>query len=279
MKEKIIFFGAGPYVVSVIEILNRALDLSLVITTEEENKGPVYDYCRESNIEVYSISQFSQDVINTLLDENVKVAVLASFGLIIPQKVLDIFPLGIVNIHPSLLPKYRGTTPVQTALLNGDKTTGVSIIRLDNEMDHGPLIAAADCAISEGDTAESLYPKLFKLGADLLVDALPKYISGNIIPAEQNHSKATFTKPLTRNSGFIDIDNLPKAEIIKRMVRAYSPWPGVWFKTNLNGKGKTVKLLPQNMAQVEGKNPMLMRDLANGYPEGRQILNKLGLNG
>ncbi len=260
MKEKIVFFGAGPYVSQIIEILGREFEIVATISSNEKLDDKLFDELKSTGA---------------------KVAVLASFGKIIPDKYLNLFEFGILNIHPSLLPKFRGTTPVQSAILSGETKTGVTIIKLDNEVDHGPILAVADYPITEADTAESLYNILFKLGADLLIDSLPKYLSGQLTPVEQNHENATYTEPLTRESGFLDLNQesgIMNHEKISRMIRAYYKWPGVWFKAKLNGNEKIIKLLPKKMIQVEGKNPKTPKDFTNGYPEGKEILTKLGLN-
>lgn len=296
MKEKIVFFGSGPYVVPILEKLKESFDLILVFTTEEEkltNKrfGPVFSFCRENNIETTSLYQFEAGNILELESSKANVAILASFGLFIPNEVLNLFPLGIINIHPSLLPLYRGPTPIQTALLNGETKTGVSIMKLDSEIDHGPILGQATLAIEPQDNAETLYKKSFKIGAEILVDLLPKYISGDLKPNEQDHSKATFTEHLTRESGLIDI-NSKELELgnwkleLDRRIRAFYPWPGVWFKYQCHPEqsegsrlnNKTIKLLPEARIQVEGKNPMSLKDFKNGYPEGEEILSKLNLS-
>jgi methionyl-tRNA formyltransferase len=203
--------------------------------------------------------------------------VLASFGIIIPKEVLEMFSLGIINVHPSLLPQYRGPTPGQTAILNGDKVTGVSIMKLDEEIDHGPILVQEKTEIEPPDTSASLYKRLFEQGAKILGEALPKYITGKLKLKDQDHSKATFTDHLIRDSGFVDINKPPSKETLKRMIRAFYPWPGVWVKTKLNGQEKIIKLLPEGKIKVEGKNVMSLRDFANGYPEGGLVLEKLSL--
>lgn len=276
---KVVFFGAGHYVLPIIEVLNKKFELALAVTTETNPDDPVLSFCSKSKINVTSIENFSSQIINNLQSIiNCRLAVLAYFGIIVPRKVLDLFPLGIINVHPSLLPKYRGATPGQAAILNGDPTTGVSIIKLDEEIDHGPLLEQVEEKIELNDTSETLYQRLFQKGAELLLQVLPKYISGEIKPREQNHSKATFTDRLTRESGFVDAKNPPSAEQLDRMIRAYYPWPTVWFKASLNKKERIIKLLPEQKIQVEGKNIMQLRDFANGYPEGRLILSQLSLS-
>jgi len=289
MKEKIVFFGAGLYVIPVIEILNNNFRLELVVTTEKNETGPVPFYCISNTIPFKSVER-SSNLTSYILHLKSKVAVLTSFGLIVPNEVLNLFEFGIINIHPSLLPKYRGPTPVQTALLEGETITGVSIIKLDEQVDHGPILIQEETNIQPTDTADSLYKKLFQQGAGLLVRELPNYISGKLKPIEQDHSKVTLTQPLTRESGFVDINKPPTVVQLDRMIRAYYPWPGVWFRLpsgmsrsdldNLdnNLENKIVKLLPEEKIQVEGKNVMSFKDFSNGYPEGKEILSRLGLS-
>ena len=279
MKENVVFFGAGPYVSRIVEVLIHEFEV-YVFTTENRQRDPLILYCANNNISYDSINKFDQKIIANIKKIGAKIAVLASFGLIVPTEVLEIFPLGIINIHPSLLPKYRGPTPVQSTILAGEKTTGVSIIELDEEVDHGPILTQIEEKIEPNDTSETLYRRLFQKGAELLSGILPKYIAGELKPVEQNHSRATFTDRLTRQSGLIDL-NQPlnaKRQTLDRMIRAYFPWPGVWFRAKLNGVERTVKLFPEGRIQVEGKSVMSLKDFANGYPEAKNIISKLNLS-
>ena len=278
-KLKIIFFGSSSYVIPIIKSLNEKFDLVLVLTTEKYPTDAVPTFCLSQKINYKSVSTLSGPTINhELLSIKPVVGILADFGLIIPKEILNTFPKGILNIHPSLLPKYRGPTPVQTAILEGTKTTGVTIIRLDELVDHGPILGQEKESILPSDTAESLYKRLFEKGANLLLKVIDIYLEGKLIPVAQNHEKVTFTKPLTRQSGFINISNGVTAVVkIESMIRAYYPWPGVWFKTKLSGKGKIIKLLPHQKLQVEGKRPISYKDFLNGYPDfGRNLLERLG---
>lgn len=213
----------------------------------------------------------------TLVDSlnEADLGVVAAYGRILTKNELNAPKYGCINVHPSLLPKYRGPTPVQTAILNGDKKTGVTIIKLDEEIDHGPVMAQTEEPIFSADTSASLYERLFEKGAQLLPKVLKKYINGRLMPKEQNHSKATFTKPLTRTDGYIDISDTIPPERLERMIRAYYPWPSVWTRLRL-GKGpqaklKIVKFLPEGKIQVEGKKPMSYKDFLNGYPEAAEV--------
>ena len=195
-----------------------------------------------------------------------EVAVLAAYGKILPKKVLDYFKYGILNIHPSLLPKYRGPTPVQSAILNADKETGVSIIKLDEKMDHGPILAQIKEKILKDDTAKSLYERLFKIGADLLYQNIKQYVKGDLKLREQNHQKATFTKLLTKKDGYFYLNSPPSLEKLDLMTRAYFPWPGTWTRSTINNKSSIIKFLPQKKLQIEGKKPVSYKDFLNGYP-------------
>jgi len=276
----VVFFGSSKYVIPIIQVLKSIksrFNLVLVVTTEQNPFDPILSYCLENKIQFISAQQFNNETIRAIKDANASFAVLADFGLIIPQSVLEIFPKGIINIHPSLLPKYRGPTPGQSAILNNEKATGVTIIKLDKKIDHGPILFQKKEEITDEDTAKNLYTKLFKIGADNLYQTIQQYIKGDLKPILQDESKATFTKMISKNDGFIDIQNPPSVNKINRMIRAYSPWPGVFFKTKLSGKEKIIKLLPENKIQVEGKKPISYKDFANGYKEGKEILVKLKL--
>ena len=274
---KIVFFGTGAYVLPILKVLNSNFDLSLVLTTEKNENGPVSKFCKENGIECLAVDKITGEIVSKIKTADAKVAVLAYFGMILPKQILELFPKGIINIHPSLLPKYRGPTPGQTAILNGDKKTGVTIIKLDKEVDHGPILSQQEEQILPSDTSETLYIRLFKIGSQLLAKSLPTYLAGELKITEQDHNLATFTKTLTRDSGFINIDDVTDKDVIENMIRAYFPWPSVWFKTKLGNAKKIIKLLPENKIQVEGKNPMNYKDFINGYKEGGKLLSKLNL--
>lgn len=278
-KIPIVFFGASRFVLPIIEFLHKAYDLKLVVTTEINPTDAVPKYCTENNIPYICVNSKQELLALSYQLQATKspVAVLAYFGLIVTQEIIDIFPKGIVNIHPSRLPKYRGSTPVQTALVLGDVKTGVSVMLLDKEMDHGPILAQEEAEILPADTAITLYERLFPQGVELLEAVLPAYIAGALQPVEQDHTKATFTKVLTRDSGFLDITKPVSPGLLDRMIRAYYPWPGVWTTTSINNRDVRIKFLPGKMLQVEGKKPMAYKDFINGYPEGKEFLKKLQL--
>jgi methionyl-tRNA formyltransferase len=276
---KIVFLGSSHNVFPLIEALKNNFDLVLVITTETEEKASIIPYCTSKGIEiaqVHSKGELKKEIFKTTAD----LGVVADFGLIIPDEVLKHFRFGVLNVHPSLLPKYRGPTPVQQALLEGEDKTGVTIIKLDEKMDHGPILARQEQQISPDDTSQSLYEILFRIGADLLIKVIEPYIKGDLEPALQDHSQATFTGLLTKQSGFIKVSELPSFEKLNRMTKAYFPWPGVWTRTQVSEtEEKLIKFLPFKRVQVEGKKEMEYKDFINGYKEADpNLLNFLKEN-
>lgn len=275
-KEKTIFFGSSKYVIPTIEMLNAGFGLALVVTTEKDPLDAVPSFCSANNIPYLSVKNLKdENVLEQIKNEKALVGVLGYFGLIVPQELLDMFPKGIINIHPSLLPKYRGPTPVQTAILNGDSETGTSIILLDKEVDHGPMLIQKKLDIDPVDTTDSLHAKLFSLGAELIKEVLPIYLADGITLQAQDHSAATFTKHLSKQSGQFDISNPPSKEKLNRIIRAYYPWPTAWTVVRIKNKEVRIKLLPGQKLQMEGGKPMGIKDFQNGYPDLKPLLEKL----
>lgn len=162
-----------------------------------------------------------------------EVIVAVAYGQILRKAVLDLPPKGVLNVHPSLLPRWRGATPIPAAILAGDTETGVTIMLMDEGMDTGPVLAQVRAPIADTDTSATLTASLAELGASLLADTLPRWLAGEIAPIPQDDSAATSTRPLTSEDGIIDW-SLPAVEIWRR-VRAYDPWPGA--HANANGEG------------------------------------------
>src|SRR5579872_3375709 len=271
-----VFFGSSSLVVPILSHLIETIDIKLVVTTEKSQNEPISVFCLKNNIEVLLVSSLKdKSVIDKIKNADTQTAVLCSFGIIITNEVLELFPKGILNIHPSLLPKYRGPTPVQTAILNGDKTTGVTVIKLDQEIDHGPILIQKEIKIDKNDNNQSLHIKLFEEGAKLLTKVFEKYVTGQLTPSSQDEREATYTKLLTRQSGYIDSKNPPQKDRVEQMVKAYFPWPGVWTKIKIGDKIQIVKLLPSQMLQVEGKKVVSKKDFINGYPMLKEEINRL----
>lgn len=153
-----------------------------------------------------------------------KLAVLVAHGQILPQPVLDQFPLGIINIHPSLLPLYRGSTPIEQAILDGAATTGVTLMKLVAAMDAGPVFAQNELALSGNESKAELANHLLHMGCELLIKVLPRILAGALAPTDQDELKVTVTKLISKSDGGIDWTK-PAAQI-EREIRAYLGWPG-----------------------------------------------------
>ncbi len=270
---KVIFFG-GRHVHSITKSLNENFDLPLVVTTDKS----MVDTCNEEGIFYIHTLSFNEKIIKSIKEIDAEIGIVADFGIIIPKEIIDLFPNGIINVHPSLLPKYRGPTPVQSAIINGDKKTGISIIKIDEKMDHGPLLYQEESDIKPTDFTEKLLLELFDRASDILPEIIEHFVNGGIEESPQEDEKATYTKELKKEDGYIDMKKLPSPEKLKLMIRGLNLWPGVWTKFKLGEKEVIIKLLPDNQIQVEGKKAVGFKDFKNGYEKGEEFLKKLGLS-
>lgn len=277
----IIFFGSSKYSTIDEKTLHQAFGLSLVVTlpdrknakTKQLTANPVKQYAAEQNIPFITTEKLTSDVIEQIKSVEPDFLVVADFGLILPKNLLELPKKAAINVHHSLLPKYRGPAPVPFAILAGEQTVGVTIILMTPHVDAGDMLAQETYALKSDDTTDSVLTKLNELGAHLAVQVLKDFDSYYAKRTPQNKSKATFTHYMKRENGFVTEKTDSKQ--IMRMIQAYYPWPGVWTKMQLNGKEKIVKLLPDDKLQVEGKNPMTKKDFLNGYPQTKEIVEKL----
>lgn len=207
------------------------------------------------------------------------VIVVAAFGQIFRQRVLDIPPFGCLNIHPSLLPRYRGASPIASAILAGDEHTGATIMLLDAGMDSGPILAQRQIAIEPEDTTGTLTIKLAQVGAELLMDTLPPWLNHRLTPQPQDEVMATYTQPISKEEGEIDW-NLPAIDIWRR-IRAFQPWPGCYTRW----RGKTLKVLEAfpllgtgqagRVVSLVGKGKNTLKGSVVGVQTGEGILGLL----
>lgn len=193
-----------------------------------------------------------------IADYNPDLFIVAAYAQIIPKEILEIPRLGTIGVHPSFLPKYRGSSPIQTAILNGDEETGVSLYLIDEKMDHGTIIVQRTLVVQNLSFCE-LRGKLANLGADLLVETLPKFLDNEIKFVVQDEDKATYTKKFITEDGRVDLKDDPL--LVERKIRALNPEPGVFTFID----GKRVKLLEAEIfdgkiiiikTQIEGKKPV-----------------------
>jgi methionyl-tRNA formyltransferase len=179
---------------------------------------------------------------------------------IIPEIILNIPKHGVINVHGSLLPKWRGASPIQAAIAAGDTMTGVTIMKMDVELDHGPIIATEEEDILPGDTGTSLHDRLAEKGARLLPDALSEYLNGDVRTKEQNHSLATTCHTLSRDDGRLDFTKT--AVELERLVRAYNPWPGTW----MDADGQRLKIISVQIGANDTKRNPGERFVHNHLP-------------
>lgn len=231
------------------------------------------------NRETWNIEKRPEILQPEFLDSNFKIqisrfkpefAVVAAYPKIIRQEIIDLFPKGMIVVHPSLLPAYRGASPIQSALLNGEKKTGTALFLIDELVDHGPVLDTAELEIEESDNYKTLHDKLAELSAELFIKTFPKFLAGEIKPQEQNHALATFTKKFKTEDGFIEFEDIEKAlagdtglaEKIHNKIRALYEEPGAWTIID----GKRVKLLE---SKIENEKLVLVSVL----PEGKKAMH------
>jgi methionyl-tRNA formyltransferase len=310
----IIFFGTPKEVVPVLANLNKQYNVVAVVTTPDQKSGrkqqitpsPVKESAQRQNIPVITPQQWNNETIEQLKDFNPDLYIVAAYGKLIPEEILTIPKFGAINIHPSLLPKYRGPTPIQTTLSNGDRSSGVTFIKMDEQMDHGPILHQIPFTLEKTDTFDWLMQSMFAQAAVVLPHVIDEYVSGKNKLQPQDESKATYTKIITKEDGYIDLTKIKdqRSKIkFDRMIRAYFPWPTVWTKIpnviarkndeaiSSKLEGKIIKFLPSSVIasttkqsqnapfaiQVEGKNPVDLNDFFNGYPEMKKTIEKLYL--
>jgi methionyl-tRNA formyltransferase len=197
-----------------------------LVLTPSETKSVALTH----TIPVLTPEKLDAETIALIRDKKCDYAIVVAYGKIFPTELIGIFPKGILNVHYSLLPKYRGATPLESAFLDGVTETGVTIQKMAKEIDAGDILAQEATPITPGETARELRPRLIALGAQLLVDTLPRYLSGELVPVRQNASLASYTKKIKKEDGLLDLD-APAEENWKK-YRAYADSIGTYFFSN-----------------------------------------------
>lgn len=277
---KIIFFGTPSYVVPIADQLNKVFrtrdekGVVAVVTQPPKPSG------RDKKIERSEVDHWAYKHNIPILFNfdnlpQADIGVVAAYGRIIPKSAINHFSSGLLNLHPSLLPKYRGASPVQAAIANGDTQTGLTVIKMDEQMDHGPIVSSFKEEIKNDDTTQSLRDRLFERSGEFLINLIPNYLNGKIKPKEQNHNGATFTKIIKKEDGFIK-DLFEDPVKTERLFRAYQPWPGIYTNIKIKREIKRLKILKLHLegkelildtVQLEGKNPVSWEEFKRGYPE------------
>ncbi len=233
---RIVFVGSPEFAIPSLTSLHNHFQVVGVITQPDRpagrgrNKRPsaVKTFALQNDLALIQPRMIRDEDAHSQIELwNPDVVVVAAYGQIIPSSLLNIPLHGFVNLHASLLPRWRGAAPVQAAILHGDTTTGITIMQMDPGMDTGPILAQSKVAIDEEETAGELLSRLSHLGAQLIVDTLPSYLAGDIKATTQNHHEATSAPLIKKEDGMFTPDQ--SAEYVARQVRAFEPWPGSYF--------------------------------------------------
>ena len=296
-KQRIIFMGSPSIAREYLQtlIINK-FNIVAVYTQPPRPKGrgmeiqnsPVHQEAMQNGIPVHHPTDFNdQKTVNTFIDLQADLVVVMAYGKLLPLNIINTPSYGCINIHISLLPRWRGAAPVEHALLNGDKQTGVSIFRLVSELDAGPILSKVTISIEQDINKENLLEKLTFVGKNLLIKTLPNYFNNKIVLEEQNIEEATYASKISSELTRINFND--KAINIFNKIRAFSPKPGAWFKYN-NERFKIIKcqtstkegipstivnsefniacdegLIVPKIIQKEGKKPMGIGEFLKGF--------------
>lgn len=299
---KAIFFGTPEFSQKFLEALNDDEDIfvSAIVAQPDKPVGrkkvmtapPTIEFAKENDIPYFQPTKLrDEDIKKHLASFEPDVFVIVAYGRIIPLDVLEIPKRGAINVHPSLLPKFRGPSPIQAAIAAQEKETGVSIMLIDELMDHGPLLAQENMTITTKDDSESMMKKAVDVGAPLLVETIKKHVAGEIEPKQQNHDAATYCRLIKKTDGEVDWNE--SAEAIEAKSRAYRPWPGIF--TTWNGKKLKLHDVKIPTEAIESLEPGQVRvtenrlfigtgsltlEVSQIQPEGKSVMDaKAFING
>ena len=318
---KIVFFGTPDYVIPILETLHKKFKsraekspIVAVVTQAPKLVGrkkvlsysPVDKWAYEKGITKYSKAvDLLQDPVLRANHDRV-LGILAAYGEILSKEVIDFFPKGIINLHPSLLPKFRGASPVQATILFEEKDTGLTFVKIDASLDKGQFISKLKEEVKDSDTAGSLRERLFSRASEVLPSLLNAFMAGKIKPKQLSHYPGTFTWEIKKEDAFIPpqyliyalngeniedewripfINNFsiqPTSRLLERFIRSMQPWPVAWtlLRLSLSGQTKRLKILKAHLeepvpnthhlvpdlVQLEGKDPVTWRQFLEGYP-------------
>ena len=259
--------GSPDFALSTLQVLHAKYPVVGVVTQPDRAAGrgrelkppPIKVLAQELGIPVIQPEKLREPVaMEQLRIWKPEVIVVAAFGQILKQEVLDMPKFGCINVHASLLPRWRGAAPINAAILHGDEETGVTIMKMDSGLDTGPILTQRSVRISPDETAGSLFETLSTLGSDLLIETLSAYFMGEIIPRPQPEAGATYAGMMQKQEGELDFSR-PAVEL-ERKVRAFNPWPGTYFDWG-GGQLKVHRASVGTGGMREGK-----RTIHNGMP-------------
>ena len=275
------FFGTGALAESVLASLVRNGYIPKLIVTKPDAPQGRHMEMKSPHIKVWadmkgiktfqpvSLKELGND--SPLHTETFDVFIVASYGKIIPVDILNLPKKGVLNVHPSLLPEYRGPSPIESALLDGKMTTGVSIMKLDEGMDHGPILVQNAFMINAEETSGTLEVRAGQLGGDLLSQVLPQYMDGTLVPKEQDHAKATICKKITKELGEIKLSE--NIDEVRRKFRALTPWPSLYFFITHNEKQMRIKVTDVDLVTPFEKDSTAQDIITRVIPEGKKEMD------
>ncbi|MDQ1281953.1 MAG: Methionyl-tRNA formyltransferase [Patescibacteria group bacterium] len=279
---KFVFFGSGPLAESALySLYQNNLIPSLVVTSPDKKAGRNLElhknvislWCESKNINFWQPGTLKNLDINSspLGKEKFDVGIIVSYPKILKKDILALPASGCLNIHPSLLPKYRGPSPIQTALLNGDENIGISIMKLDEEVDHGPILIQTEMEILDEDTNETVERKAGAFGGDMLAQILSHYIDGSLKLADQDHSKATTTRKFEKKEGEIKLED--DADVVQNKFKALLPHIPIFFFIKHKDKEIRVKINEIELNKDLAKNKSASEIIKKVTPEGKSEMS------
>jgi methionyl-tRNA formyltransferase len=284
-RTRVLFFGSGAFAVPVLDALATDPDLDVVgvVTAPDRPAGRGRALTRTPVAERAAVlglpllqppTLHDAATVEALVALRPRLGVLADFGRIVPPAILAIPPAGILNVHPSLLPRHRGASPIAGAILAGDAETGVSVMAMDEGLDTGPVVAARAWPLTDGATAESVEARAAVEGAALLREVIPAWLAGSVQARPQDDAAASLTRPLRREDGRLD-PALP-ARALERRTRAYSPWPGTFLETPAGRVAvRRAHVAPTEVGDAPGSLVAAGDGVALATAEGRLVLDEV----
>jgi methionyl-tRNA formyltransferase len=285
MDLKIVFMGSPDFALPSLKMLIEAYDVVGVITQPDRPAGrgkktispPVKEIALEQTIPVIQPLRLRDEAIQQLRHWNPDLIVVVAFGQILRQNVLDLPKFGCINVHASLLPRWRGAAPIQAALYHGDAESGVTIMKMDAGIDTGPILSQHKVDIQEADTAITLGKRLSELGAALLLKTLPGYLNGTIEPIPQPNEGATYVSMIQKTDGFLDFNR--SAHALINQIRAYNPWPGTYFDRRMD-RFKVHEAWVDFTVKNEAGQPCIIDGYpAVGTPHGNLVIKTIQPSG
>lgn len=255
-RYRVVFMGTPAFAVPSLAALARAEDVTLVVTNPDRPAGrgqaltvpPAKREAQRQGIPVFQPEKARHpESVERIAAERADLIVVVAYGQILPQSILDIPKIGCINVHASLLPRYRGAAPINWAIVRGETTTGVTIMKMDAGMDTGPMLHVREMPIGEEETAETMFPKLAALGAEALMEALGKLRAGTLAETPQDGEAATYAPMLAKEHGRIDWGK--GAREIRNLVRGMTPWPSAQAEHS----GRPLKILAASVHEGNGE--------------------------